>query len=423
MIIIDWKNMLRINIHQVLLFLIPIPLFIGLNLSIYNSLEQVASKVLPISFFIIFFYTIFNTKQKIKMSIIDYILIVIIIYSIIGFTYVTVINNNIFNINWLLLYFIPIIFGYIYGRILVNKFDLNNMLYVIILSTSIFSFIHILWSFFNYGVLYTFLNRGSNDIFGFFSIYQKLVSYPLFIGIVFFLLNFSKNVVKKTEKVILSIILLLELIIVGAREPLFIFVFMGFMYLSIYINIKLVLKVWLYIFAFISLLLLVNMLTDINVFNLNIFHKFYFMFTSTNADDFSGGRLHNILHFLDYIQTLNPLFGEGFTASVQRGSAHNQWLDLLTKGGFLFLIFIFIILVISIYLSFKLRKYNKNFILLGILLINLMFISFNINTPLRTPYTAILIWILIGYIIGTYIQYKNLNKKRKTINETTTTRP
>lgn len=63
------------------------------------------------------------------------------------------------------------------------------------------------------------------------------------------------------------------------------------------------------------------------------------------------------------------------------------------------------IFIFAIKKALVLSKYDRKFQLVAIILITLLLVSFNINTPMRTPYSSIIIWLIIGYV-SNGINYK-----------------
>jgi len=393
------------SISKFTLFLLPIPIFMGLSFNIYKGSGYDSANVLPISFFIVSLFSLLFIRRYFKVNQLDKLILLNLFFMILGYSYILLTSRVIVTFDWLLLYSIPMIFGYFYGRNIANYIDINNFLRIIFYAVGLIATLHVLWSIGNYGLVYTIVNRGSDDVLGLFSIYQKLVSYPLMLGIVLFLLIFSENVIKsKTIKNFLILFIFLDLIVVAAREPFAMLAFMFMLYLIKNFAIKNIVKIFGVILGLILILVLINIFYDLE--NLYIFKKFSVFFNPENTTQATGGRLENFLNFWNYITTINPFFGEGFNYTDIRGSAHNQWLDALTKGGVAFWFFILVIFLYTIYKALYLSKINKNYLLLAIVMIALMLISFNINTALRTPYTSIFIWLMIGFVSSSSFKLK-----------------
>ncbi|MBT5491147.1 hypothetical protein HOK00_02275 [bacterium] len=404
-------------ISKVILFLLPLPIFMGLSFNIYKGSGYDAANVLPISFFLVSIVGIIYIKKSFMINRLDKLIILNLFFMIIGYSYILITSRSIVSFDWLILYSVPMVMGYFYGRNIAKYIDVNTFLKYIIYSIGLISFLHVVWSIGNYGIFYAIANRGSDDVFGIFSIYQKLISYPLILGIVFFLVLFSKNTINnKLLKYGISLFIFLDLIIVAAREPFAMLFFMFFLYFIKNFTLRNILKVVFFIVIFLILFMIINISFDLS--ELYIYRKFYVFFNPENDFQATGGRLANFINFWNYISQLNLFFGEGFNITDVRGSAHNQWLDLLTKGGLTYYLSILLIFIHAIYFGFKLRLINKNYLLYSIVLIALIFISFNINTALRTPFTSVLIWVFIGYLSGSYSNYRKIgikNNKREYI--------
>ncbi len=395
------------TIYMLFIILLPIPLFFYLSGNVFKEMGASSVQVLPLSFLlisIIGLFVIFNFRNKFNE--IDFLQVVLFFLMICSFFYSFLFTAQEFNINLLLLYLIPQIFSYLIGKDIARYMTITKITQIMLISLSLFCFVHTVYGFMHYGTSVIFM-RGSDDVFGVMSIYQKFVSYPLLLSLVIFMSIYS-NIKNKS---IYIFFILIDMLLTAAREPLAMLVVMNFMYIVLYFNKKIMFQIIKYIFY--SIIILWTISFFINLSDLWILKKIMSIFYSeTGSSNLSAGRSEQVLRFIEYSSNLNFMFGEGFILSsiFPAGTFHNQWIEYCTKGGIFVPLFVFFIFSVSIYKAFKLSKFDKNYSILGIMLLALMFISFNINTPLRTPFTSVFIWLIIGYISGSTIQ---LIKERK----------
>lgn len=237
--------------------------------------------------------------------------------------------------------------------------------------------------------------RANGDFFKMFVIYQVWVSFPTVLAIGF-CLTFISEIKFPT---VARVIFLIGIIFTGAREPyalivcfmLFRFFILGRASDLIYPIVLLVMLCILYFFGvfdfFIGYL-------DGSVISSKIHNML------SGQQDLSAGRLDVISHFS--LSTVNPFLGTYYSTLVEVGSAHNQFVELYFRGG---LVSMFIPVSILFYLIyFVLRSVDKQ---LACLLLSICITSFNINVPLRVPYTAIFFWVCFYYLLINARKYKN----------------
>jgi len=392
-------------ISKIYLILIILPIYIFLDGRIYNDSTFTSAQVLPLSFFLTFVLGItILFRNTFKMSYTDILqmssVLILLITFLISFLFI---GEN-FNINLILLYFIPQIFAYLIGKEIIRYFSLEDFFKILIYSLFTFSSIHLLDAVINESLSFAISNRGTDNIFGIMSIYQKLISYPLVLSIIIFFASF----LKLRFKYLVLLILVIELIITAAREPLAMLIFMYLIYFIRNINKFSIYKIMNFIYILLIIIIIAYFLIDFR--ELYLYNKIILLLdSSVEGSNLSGGRIEQLKRFYEYLLDLNIFIGEGFIISnvFPEGTFHNQWVEYFVKGGIFFPISILLIFLLTIFKSFSLSKIEKNFQLIGILLIALILVSFNINTPLRTPYSSIIIWLMIGYVSGKY-SYKNI---------------
>ncbi len=400
---------MTLNITKIYLALVVIPIYFYLNGSIYNISGFASAKVLPISYYITFVVGLYIVvTKKYKISFIDILVLLTLIIAIITlFISILILDLRTINLNLFFLYFIPQIFGYIVGKELSNNYSINSLIKILAISMCIFILIHFLDALLNKSIYNAMINRGTDNIFNFMTIYQKLISYPLVLSMIFFLTFFS-NI---KYKYIYSLIILSEIVISAAREPIAMLLFMMFLYVLFNVKNISISTFFKVIISIIVILIFISIFVDIK--NLYIYHKIVLLFdSSVKGYNLSGGRYEQIIRFIEYFPELNIFIGEGFLISeyFPDGTFHNQWIEYFVKGGLFFLLAIIFIFIFTIKKALVLSKHNKEFQIIAIILIAVLVISFNINTAMRTPYSSIIIWLIIGYV-SNGINYKKDNEK------------
>ena len=125
--------------------------------------------------------------------------------------------------------------------------------------------------------------------------------------------------------------------------------------------------------------------------------KIISIFEAKDVNSFSAGRAHVISDVFESfdIDALFIIFGSGFRVDVgELGTPHNQYVEWFLRGGLIFAATNIAILCWSIYRHFSIGGHIHY--LAGIVLLSVLIISNNINTPFRVPYTSVFLWFLIG---------------------------
>jgi O-antigen ligase len=127
---------------------------------------------------------------------------------------------------------------------------------------------------------------------------------------------------------------------------------------------------------------------------------------SNDLNSLTAGRAHVIDEVFSSfdIDTLFVFFGSGFRVDVgELGTPHNQYVEWFLRGGLIFAITNIAILCWSIYRHFSIG--GRTHYLAGVVLLSVLLISNNINTPFRVPYTSVFLWFLIGLSFVPYHSY------------------
>lgn len=392
---------------------IPFPLFFNLNGSIFQGASfGIDVFALPVSLIVGFFLLVLN-PDILKFCFLKSprIVLFFLLFQLVVFLLYIIFMNGNGDPLLLLISNIPFFISYNFGIYI--KANFSNQLVADMFRTSIsvlgiVALLHLISSVLQYGFLGSFAVRGTDDIFGLFSIYQKLVYYPTIISLFFVLSLYYKGFKMR----LLSVLLGLDVLMIGSRES-FVILFFGFLSLLFWtyltkrtkhlplMIICLVIIIFVLFYSFDSLL---------NVFSESaVVTKFK---SIGNQGDYSGGRGDVInLVFSKERKDISLLIGTGYN-NVNTLSPHNQYLEILVRGGILsLLIFIYLLTIIFKRFRQSLKIFNfeefKPEFSLYVTLFLLFLISFNVNTPVRAPYSACFIGFLIGYLIFKNPKYEN----------------
>jgi hypothetical protein len=378
------------------LFLLPIPIFLNSDFTFYKG--ETVGNSFPISICIC--AALFLTKIKyirftntLDMLVLALLIWISINYAIFGL----VINNSPPQIY--LLYFSPMLLGYLCGRS--SLMSVENVSLLIFSSLGIFSLLHISYGWATFGVSEMLLNQGSNNILDFYWMYDKYIYYPLMLGIVLFLSFVFSFKSIGLVKYALQLFILIEILVLAAREPFVMIVAM--MFIFAFLSKKWIILVRMAIFL--SILGGVYYLLGVDA---PIVEKI-----NNLKSNVSAGRADQINYFFEYSSNINFFIGESYTFLEKNavGSFHNQWIDIYVKGGCISLL-MYVFLYGRLFILFLCKKtMAKEEMVLMSIFAALFILSFQINTSLRFPYSAIIIWYLFG------IFSRNISKSSKEIIE------
>jgi len=279
-------------------------------------------------------------------------------------------------------YMVPILVGY-------NSFILSILFFgrraaskLLFYSAIAVSIICIPWLLYQYDNIVS-NGRANGDVFGWFVIYQVWVYWPTVLAILLCGISEFRGMLAIFLRVILGI----SIISTGAREPILFCVFFYGIY-SIRSN---GVRGLLFFLVSAVIAIFISYFVYFSYPDLVISRKLDHMISGAQGLD--AGRLF-VLEKFDLLG-INPVWGLGYSSSGIFGSPHNQYIDLFYRGGLLGcvpIIFIFLMLLLNI------KSFNA---VIWSVLITIFFVSFNINTPIRVPYSGSIIWFLIFSIFNT----------------------
>lgn len=286
------------------------------------------------------------------------------------------------------LYFYPIFISYLIGNIS-SRFGcyISYFQYCAAVVGVFFAFLYLLASVVEFGLIGAMVNRGSDSIFGVFSVYQKFSYYSTVLSIVYVFVLFQ---MRGIVRVLSGAILVAAVMMTGSREAALLVCFFTLFYFGGG-------RGWIRLFLFLLLLLfLVSIILSVfrgELEGLTFFSKIYDLLSSGDITAGRGQAIKFIYADIE-INTVFFLMGSMFsTSGYEMGTPHNQYLEWHLRGGMLFLLFNLLLIFASIIKMKRRPMYRSIFIVM----IGLIIFACNINTPFRAPYTSMLIWFLLGF--------------------------
>lgn len=299
----------------------------------------------------------------------------------------------------LAVYVIPALLGFFlpWAIRLKNVEDIASLFYGFVASMGLVAALHLLASFYEFGVVGAFVERGVDSIFGLFSIYQKFIYYSTLLAIACFFVLIH---VGGPAKYFLLFVLAADLVLIGAREALLLFAFFLVATGLVVKKNSLLGVIYLYMYSGLGVLsfLFLYWMGQTYFPEVAIVAK---LGTSFGADggDMSAGRIdaiYNVASSFD-IDFIFFVFGSGFsTVEGELGTPHNQYVEWFLRGGLVFLLFNLFFLAVAA--AYALRSRHAHLVSIGVVLFSVVVFSNNINTPFRAPYASVFLWCLIGVV-------------------------
>ncbi|MDP8162127.1 O-antigen ligase family protein [Pasteurella skyensis] len=404
------------KLYTLYFILLPIPLFFTTSLSIFR--EEViqhrgaGTELLNVGFlFALILVTIKLNKsvgslfKKNSLPLLTFGLI-----AFFSFCIQVLIGNSNGNPLLLMISIIPLILNYMVGflfrdLIYVDQKFLNYIINKVTIVFACVIFAHISYSLVKLGLVSSFYWRGADSIWGLFSIHQKMVYFPTIVAIVFILSLFSTS---KYKKVVMGI-LFFEIVMNFSREGVLL-IFLGLCarvyYLFRYENKKIIVFLYIILGVIFAYLLFQYIVTNFE--NSSFADK---LLSIQEKGHYSAGRFEQIKEGFE--EMLNPethyslLIGTGFAMNLGfLGTPHNQYIEILFRGGILGLLtFIFSICNTLFLIKKQLKFYKKTknqcchiFFSFAVIFVLLTCVSFNINTPIRSMYACGLYGFLMGFL-------------------------
>jgi len=389
-------------------FAYSLPVFITPTLSILNGSNCSSSPLaFPAGLFIIFLLSAFKlfTLPQFAYSFRPYLCSIFLPFLCLLFF----LPFNLFEPELVLVYLLPMLLAYFSMNLFLSS--VNSFLVfldIFAFSLGIFSCTHIFSSFISLGPAQSFLLRGDCNIFGFFSIYQVYIYYPLLLSFAFIILLFSNNPLRPLSGIILFA-LFVDILLCSSRESFLIvltsflvkivrhFAFGGWR-LSLAIS-------FLFLFiSFIVYVLLPSVFFDFGTSDSMLLQKLQTVDFS-DAESFTGGRLGAFNYVFGNLNFTAPFFlvGTSFSSTIfGRETPHNQYAEWFLRGGVILAIPMFCILFTALFRSFKLFLSDKQFFATFLILFATVIISCNLNTPFRAPYSSGFLWFVIFAVLKIY---------------------
>lgn len=365
-----------------LTFLI-IPIFFDSG-GLFNSIETDA-RGFPVSLVFILALPIILFKTHRRRVIIVFAvstLSIIFIWLIAG-----IFNSEFVSYTLIGSYLAPILVGYCASVLLSTSDDVAVGNYHWFVWGAILSAISIAWISFQISNIFL-MGRANGSVWEIFVIYQVWVYWPTVLAIVFCLQTEKSGYVT----LMIRIILFSAILVTGAREPILFCIIYFAVYFLMVRNLRSFLVLAIFVFAMLGAGVAILTFLPESIIYLKVASQF------SGEQDLSAGRF-GVLGQFNFAE-VSPLIGTGFTLDAIFGSPHNQYLELYYRGGL-----VPIIAIVSCFIFACLSGWQDK--VLVSLVITLMIVSFNINTPLRSPYAGAIIWFIIFRMIPRLTRQSN----------------
>lgn len=402
------------SLYTLYFIFLPIPLFFTTELHIFNvevisyapaGIELISVGFLVSSIFILF---IWNKIINCFFNRNTFFLAIFLLLCLVFFCIKVALEGADASPLLLMVSVLPLAVNYCYGfsfRDLTRKDFrlLNDTVNKSILAFFAIVAAHLIYSFSTLGIASSFSLRGSDSVAGMFSIHQKLVYFPTVTASMFILTLFSTS----RHKRIIAVGLFLEVMMIASREGMLL-ALLGVLarvyYLSVYE--KKTIKMLAYI-VFWGVALLLSAPFILSFFEESTFIE-KFVSLGSNGD-FSAGRLGEVYMTIESFNKpdFSYFIGTGFSMTLgEMGTPHNQYVEILYRGGVIGLAcFVLCVLYALVLVKENMKKYrgsqDESFNIVfcfSVIFVLFTFISFNINTPVRSMYACGLYGFLMGFL-------------------------
>lgn len=290
-------------------------------------------------------------------------------------------------------YFAPAFVGVFAGAACDRRWTAAALLERFALTLAVVATTHVVYSFARLGVVGALAQRGTDDVLGLFSVYQKFIYYPLVIMLanIYLVLFARKSALHWAAIAGLGTASLMT----AAREP--------FVVLAAAL---LIFVAWLRRPRHLLIAALTAACVGLAILRyqealsgMALFAKFT-QFASSDPEQRTGGRLHEIALQLGQVRD-HLILGDSFVLrpGFER-SPHNQYVDLLRRGGVVFLALMVGFVVAAARAAVRLTRSDPLFRYVAIALVCVLGVSFNVNTPMRAPYSSLVVWTFVGLALS-----------------------
>lgn len=395
-----------------LFYIIPVPLFFTMSGAIFRG-KSIGDHTfaLPVSlilYLVLFFLdrqyarVLFSRKALLPFS--------LLLFGILALSLKVIFSDSSADPNMLLISTVPLLLSFSAGyRLKPQMIENGDIVKVVDRAIVIFAFfclLHLASSFVSYGPVKTFYYRGEDSIFGLFSVYQKLIYYPTMTSMFFIFSLFSTLKYKRLFSILFFVVILMT----AAREALLI----SLVGLAVYFRktMKIDMRFFLKLSGVIAVVLVSTYIfrdTLSEIFeSATIVEK-----TMSLGEKGDAGRSESIhIVFSRSAEAFNPVIGTGYSMNLGMfNSPHNQYLEILLRSGAIgLLLFLLFVMKVIDCIRINIRRYGNTAFStyiygFAVAYFCLLVISFNVNTPIRAPYSA----MLFGFISGFF--YNNDNVK------------
>lgn len=398
-----------------------VPMFFTLAGAVYRGTPDPDGTYLPLSLFTssLFLLVRFKDLFSIKWNVLHALAVIIPVYAIVLFIAGQFSIGYTGDPSLIGVFIAPLILGIFCGSVMEGDWSGEKALDVVSGAMAIIAIGHAITSLVQTGVAGTFSSfaRGSDDFAGLFNIHQRLIYIPLVMSYCVVWTIFISRM-KVIYKIIISSALFLDIVIDAAREP-FVTMIVMMLLLSGYWAYENTKKSWFkvkIVMGFIVTLGIIGAALASLLAETYVVKKFLNI-GGGSIDDLTGGRSDRISMFTDAIYD-HPFFGEFMQFSTNsRLTPHNQFMEGLLRGGIFFLIFVAapVIWIIAVTLQrfIKVRRLEPVPQMGLILAITFLFVNWNVNTPLRSPFCMIYVTTIFGMVAVHRTAWAKLDRASK----------
>jgi hypothetical protein len=381
---------------------ISLPMFVYASGAVYRGTEFESAPVYPISLVCAAMYLVIVavSSRNIRINTRVFAALGVVMFVTAGlFLTAQGVSGPAFDARMWLIYHGPLVLGLGAGFVAAGAVPGGRLVDAMALTIAAVAAAHVVTSTWEMGIHGALVNplRGTYHVAGLFSIYQKLTYYPFVLAFAASYLLFFARGLPILIRVTCVAAIAADLLIVAAREP-----FAMIAAFALIANIVRPRRS-----QIIALVLIVLVGAILSAAYAEVLEDSRFAVrmavaaTSGDVDLMTGRRTVMAGLFLDELRG-GWLFGEAFLLREGfHSTPHNQYLELVLRGGVLTLLGFVYLLGRGISRGFRIAdpRGQDVYAFGAVFLLVVMLVSFNINTALRAPYSAMVIWFLCGILM------------------------
>jgi len=296
------------------------------------------------------------------------------------------------------LYFVPLVIGMTVGGAIAAWGHMDKALSSFATTLAIIGGAHVVYSVATMGFTGALIGRGTFDLLGLFSIYQKFVYYPTSLALAFGVVLFHAGY-STWRRGAMGAFIIMTLVMMAAREPFVMIALLCVLAVLLNPSVKNIVRGG----VVVLLVGLIAIFLAQHASDARVVLKFASMVNAETTADLTGHRDVIAGRHLENLRGGTWLLGEAFDQSgAFRRTPHNQYLELLLRGGVVFAAVVIFALALTIGAARAAWVHGEGwewkFVMCAVAVI--MVVSFNVNVALRAPYASLVIWTLVGAGVG-----------------------